>query len=613
MSSCIVVPKEKIRTITPQVSISYGQEETVYKVIYCDNNSGNHSVNHAAGESEFLNPISRPETLHNANHIPAVKPFTLEENTPLTDMRGLIDPKITGWWGTGFSAETENPVGDGYTFADPPCLDIGFGGDERSIKSWEIFGESERLAAAATNETPAIPYLDAEFPVEFTIEAFKVNDINPFFRRTYRNDRFDCVVSFMPDGNAPSYLTDIIPAFDNGYIKDVSSLKITLLKWNLPNKISKIYRCYDNIVENYGAEDLKSFECTHEIKGNGEIAFGLVSGACSVKLYNRERRFDIGYLADMACLNRQVIPFLSTGAGAPRKLGTYFIKEWNISQDDMFVECKGNDRLLGFQDLKFDGLAPQQDQSGGDIKIPLGGIFEIVLDAANNLYDKRFAYDVDGALYDNDFLVCPYLKRDTFWATLQRLCEASLSYVYVDSEDKILIKSLFGAAAPLSGITDGDAAAQISPSNAFSIKIPNFADMQAGNIEVPYFDIIKDGNEVSFEKQIYSDGGVKPDLGAYIHGDCELIQDSALAQKIAEMIKEVYKIGTKSATAQWRGKEKLKLFDICKLTDRFKGEGFYTVSSIKNIVKGGFKQEIKGILQQSEKPGTYEGGYKIKE
>ena len=56
---------------------------------------------------------------------------------------------------------------------------------------------------------------------------------------------------------------------------------------------------------------------------------------------------------------------------------------------------------------------------------------------------------------------------------------------------------------------------------------------------------------------------------------------------------------------EWRGKETFNLFDNYNVTDRFGGESGYMAMSIKSMVEGGFKQEVKGLLKSVESIGTH--------
>ena len=81
----------------------------------------------------------------------------------------------------------------------------------------------------------------------------------------------------------------------------------------------------------------------------------------------------------------------------------------------------------------------------------------------------------------------------------------------------------------------------------------------------------------------------------YTHPDCELIQSEALAKQIRSRLKELYQTGTRSATATWRGAEKLDLLQTAEIKGRYGDGEAYMITQIKNTVDGGFKQEIKGV------------------
>ena len=86
---------------------------------------------------------------------------------------------------------------------------------------------------------------------------------------------------------------------------------------------------------------------------------------------------------------------------------------------------------------------------------------------------------------------------------------------------------------------------------------------------------------------------------------CELIQSKDLAERIAARVMAIYPSGTRTVTSEWRGNEQLNLFDNCDVKDHFGGKSRYMLTSIKNSIDGGFKQEVKGIRKKKIIEGSY--------
>ena len=61
----------------------------------------------------------------------------------------------------------------------------------------------------------------------------------------------------------------------------------------------------------------------------------------------------------------------------------------------------------------------------------------------------------------------------------------------------------------------------------------------------------------------------------------------------------------RTVTSEWRGDERLNLFDHCDVKDRFGGKAQYMLTSLKNSIDGGFRQEIKGIRKRKINEGSY--------
>ena len=666
---------EKIRQIEARVEVSYGNEEIAGALDY---------------QSPDANPISRFECLYNNKHTPEVTAFTLEggEDNALSAKRGLIDPEITGWWSTSLSGNvlTEN---NGYAFDDIPVLKIDLG-TARPIKLLQIYGDPKltefpvkvnislyRTGTGEGNETPVQVYSYDHINTETGVE-----------RITWNID----LLSVMSEAEKSSV------GLENGYITGITDIHVKILEWNKPQRVSKIYRCYDDIIERYEMNELKSFECVRELPNTGEISYGLVSGSCSATLLNNKgRKFDLGYLSEMAHINRRIIPFINK-----EKLGSFYIKEWDIEQDDMFVKCSGNDRLMDFQDITFEGCMP----SPGNEIMSFKDLFARVLDSAKKNFVKGFSYEIDDKL--SQFDIEPYLPRESVWDVLQMLCEASMSYVFVDKNDVIQVKSEMAKLADLNCTTSEENGSVIvtykdkpdeikdnvesqltvDPDNAFSINVPFFADIESNQVEIGYYrKVIKEdqelyresgvsasvndtvtkiievdkfcqiskvsysgveyfinegltvekfnnsdfiyclsfkvqkvndndnylvyGQEITFEKQALVVKNKKSleenALSLYTHPNCELVQSKSHAIDIAAGIMRLYRSGTRTVTSEWRGEQKLNLLERFNVKDRFGGEAKYMITSIKNSVDGGFKQEVKGIRKEQIRKGTYSG------
>lgn len=619
-----------VRKIDARVDIAYGNEEIADALKF---------------ESKDKNEISNYNSLFNNRNAPAVKAFTLEGNdeNKLSCGRALIDPEIVGWWSTKFSSanaediELRNTDGESvysYPFAEPPTLAVDFG-SPRPVKTLQVFGD---------------PKL-GEYPTRFAVSLYRGNDL--YVRKEFANTEVKADIRLAEVGAEENGA--------DGYIQGITKMAVEILAWNKPHRLSKIYRCYDDIIERYDSDELKCFECIRELPNTDEIAYGLVSGSCSVTLYNKDRKFDRGYLKELMHINKRVVPYING-----TKLGSFYIKEWDISQNDMFVKCDASDRLLDFRDIMYEGRMPR---TNGE-KLTFKALFEDVLKNAGNSLLRAFSYSVDERL--DKWSIEPYLPRKSVWDVLQMLCEASMSFVYVGKDDVIYVKS------ELMQRQTSETNIEIKPENAFSVDIPFFADVEAERVKIPYFrkvvkpdkelyrindfeasenetveipvefdkfceidrveyakieyllsknqfelkkidnsdfkynvtfvvkdmegdkkDLVVYGKETTFEKQelaMPEDTQSKSVAdGLYTHPDCELIQSEALAKQIRSRLKELYPTGTRSASAQWRGEQKLDLLQTAKIKGRYGDGEKYMIMQIKNTVDGGYKQEIRGV------------------
>lgn len=476
---------ENVRKINANVDIYYGNEET--------------SEIKSTSATQINTPTDLNGIYRSTNHL-KFKPFTLEGSFSLGENRAIIDK--FGWWGTVLSSEIAQGENI-YPFPDNdlPCLVMEFAGS-RIIRKIDVFGDSG---------------LD-EFPSRFKLTMYDDN-LSVVYCKTFSNQQACSQILLQEDG---SYLAD-----DNKRLIKVRSIKLTLLAWNKPKRLSKIYRFYDDIMETYKFEDIKEFEVTHEKVNNGTIKYGLCSDSCTVSLYNKDRKFDRGYLRNMIHLNKLIVPHVDS-----KSLGFFYIKEWSFSQDGMFVKCSANDRLLDFQTINYPGRMPYRatdivDTSEWSVedteslrveqatqKVTFYQLFKEVLEyAAASAYMKKFEYTIAPAL--KDYTVTPFIRKDTVWTVLQKLCDATLSHIYINENDVLIVETTLPAKSPappvllrsvnrysISGLevddtpmpmlsataeSKDDELIKINTSNAFAMDVPYFADMVANEVDIAYF------------------------------------------------------------------------------------------------------------------------------
>ncbi len=250
-------------------------------------------------------------------------------------------------------------------------------------------------------------------------------------------------------------------------------------------------------------------------------------------LNNKGRKFDVGYLKDLAHINKRVVPYING-----EKLGSFYIKEWDISQDSMFVKCEASDRLLDFQNLMYEGRMPHK----ADEKCTFALLFKQVLESAGKHFVKGIKYDIDETLEQTPeqtlerLEIEPYLPRKSVWDVLQMLCDASMSFVYIDKNDVICVRS------ELFERNKGNIKAEINTDNAFGINIPFFADMETNKVEIPYYRKV-----VKTEQELYRINDFEANEGQDVTVSVEL--DKFCEIEKVECFGIEYKFGQNNLTA----------------------------------------------------------------
>ena len=559
-------------------------------------------------ETSSDSAISHPHEVYQTNLAPTVKACTLDGNAIMDGTFQMMDDScIIGWWSGELSKK------DG-TFDTPPSLEVFF--IDRPIASWMIIGDSKL----------------GQYPVDFKLE-YKLNDT--------------VVETKEITGNTESQLK----VYTNQ--SDITSIKITITKWSKGNAVVKLLKFFDMLSETYEGSDLQSFEVNEEM-GSIDANYNLSSDTMTVSIYNKERKFNVGYLKNLLILDRKVKPYIGiekNGVVEYTSLGTFYSDEWKVDQDGQWVKCTAVDRLIRLQNKIYVGYQLAY-------KVTLYDIAYDIL-TKSGFKDKEFI--ISESLKDTT-IPSAFMPKQSVWDALQEIAYTGLCKVFIDREDRINI--LAETDEPI------DTNLEINPSNMFSyssnILLTEFANriaveycdveisedvveaastwitLKAGevvevtldfNLDIAYAEIsinsenitisnfqaginactVTLANEQDKQRQgtltvkgnaidvtyktltIQDDDSVR-DYGTfeYKHPSTQLIQSSTQAKKLAQTLLARMKAGEGVVTSVWRGSPTIKVGNKYKCRDQYGDINDFTCEYNKITFDGGLKQETRG-------------------
>ncbi len=578
----------------------YGKVE----IIYADEELTRDARIDVSGNSE----ISNPTDVYKNPYEPTVKACTMDGNSTMDGTFQMMSNKhIVGWW----SGKLADSKGE---FSQKPYIELSF--VMRPIIYWRILGDSKLN----------------QYPVDFVVE-YKRNGVVVKTEKVMDNTNFDIILQ--------------------PRVADITSIRMTINKWNTPNSCAKILRFFEKVYETYEGQDLQSFEVGEELS-SAEANYNINSDSMSVSIYNENRKFDKGYLRSLMLLDRKLIPYIgveNNGKIEYTQLGIFYSDTWDISQDSQWVKCMATDRLLRLQKRMYVGFPLVENVS-------LYEITEDILQKAGLIAEE---YIISDNLKDI-VIGMALLPKTTIWDALQEIANAALCKIFVDRYNRIVIMSEKDGAL--------DSAIEITPSNAFSymsnISLTDFSN----SVTIEYFDIsvsediidvveaeIKlepkenktftfdytsevantiaisnnamvkiisftsgvnsclceldnnsdveqtvvitiSGNAINIDSRTIT---IKDDDSILTYGlvECshtasELVQSYEQAEYIATILLAKTKAGEGSITAEWRGNPELEIGLAFNLIDRFEDNEKLLCEYNKFTYDGGLKQETRG-------------------
>ena len=405
-------------------------------------------------------------------------------------------------------------------------------------------------------------------------------------------------------------------------------------------------KCYDNQTEIYDGGEIQSIEIDRQLPDSeGDISYGIVSNSMKATILNVERKFDVGYLKDVSFGGKRVIPYISVN-GKEQKLGTYYVAEWDVPIDNSWAEFSANDRLYSLQNLMYTGFFPEKDTVTGKFKTEsmyriIETVFEqinenVIVQLGNKVYyaseaiakldELRRHYGVAGD--ENDFTSMgrllykmqqhienggvliegvdweyldwevsdPYLERQSFWDVLDNIAKSSLSVIYMDRQDRLVMHSDFtderhfyldgkvycytigGQYRELSDVAPMSFGDAITASNSFSLSKPRKQKGLATQVSTNY-------TIYSFDND---NTGQESELITYYIKDLEPVAETEQTLEYNIYVPQY----ANKLSCQYKG-DAINLID-----DEFQEVGnrrFFKIAVDKNQAKRGDSCTIKGI------------------
>ncbi|MCM1441760.1 MAG: hypothetical protein NC131_21495 [Roseburia sp.] len=371
--------------------------------------------------------ISHPDEVFHLPSEPTVKACTIDGNSTMDGTFQMMGDDLTvGWW------SNKGADGNG-VYATKPYIEISF--TMRPVIYWRVIGDKKLN----------------QYPVDFTLQYKKNGTI---------------VKTETIKGNTEVEIVTVPK------VEDITSVRMTIEKWSAPNAVAKILRFFERVYESYEGDSLLSFEVGEELCSS-EGNYNINSDSMTVSIYNEERKFDKGYLRTLMLLDRKLYPYIGIekdGEIEYKPLGIFYSDEWDIPQDSQWVKCTATDRMMRLQIKTYVGFPLIENVS----------LYEIAEDILTKMGLSAAEYQITDRL--KDFVVdTALLPKTTGWDALQEIANAGLCKVFVDRENRIVIKC--------EDETPQRTPTEVNPGNMFSYKSNITLTDFSNSVSVDYCEI----------------------------------------------------------------------------------------------------------------------------
>lgn len=557
--------------------------------------------------------ISHKEEVILQYDTPEIKACTMDGLATMDGTYQMQDFELVqGWWSNTLSGQNGE-------FIEPyPWLKAEF--VPRPIISWIISGDNKL----------------GQYPVDYDLIIY---------------NQADAELARIEIRNNTEMIKEIVLV---NPVAQATKIQMILKKWSHGRTKAKILNFFNVVEEIYEGLDLKEFEVLEEIGTGAEIKFGIKSGTTSITILNTDRKFDRGYLKDLAVLDRKVIPYIGiedNGKVSYTRLGTFYSDEWDVPQNSQWVKAKCVDKLMRLQDKTYNGYPLTENAT----------LYEMAVDVLESVGYTKELYSIDKELKD---MVVPkaFLEKQSVWEALESIAIAGMSNIYIARDDTLVIEKedavydigeyeikpnrlfdyrrnskltnfanlvevkytdvqideaesdayegihVIDANGELAisveySINIADAVLDISPS--VGIEIVSFSSginagafvLKNNKADLVVLNIKIKGRRVRLSKQtvtIKDEESIrKYGVQDYKCGESELIQTYEQAEFIGEYVLERLKVMNTSLVIKWRGDPLLETNNIFTCQDRFGDTAKYINKYNRYLYDGGLKQDTK--------------------
>ena len=322
--------------------------------------------------------------------------FSLHENDLSGDYHPLpANQEISvGWW----SATLCSGAG---VFISPPVLTITH--SARTVSDLLVVGDDKL----------------GEYPTWFVIRLYSEGDV---LQHT----------EAVNTGSSVTWSKSITP------VPDIVKQTLTITKWNQPNAVAKIAQFYTSVEQTYYSEDgdivdLQVLE-EREFVGTTIPQGNVSSNELVLRLNNSDHAFSPGNYASPLygeLLNNRAIrawlgvDMVPSGVRVWYPLGTFYSRDWNAPEDEIWAEVRGYDALDRLKQTEFSVSEVYEDITLHDLAVI------VFSDAGLTAAD----YNIDTAL-DTAAHTVAYAWFDTMShrEALRRIAAAALGQLYCDRD-----------------------------------------------------------------------------------------------------------------------------------------------------------------------------------
>lgn len=228
----------------------------------------------------------------------------------------------------------------------------------------------------------------------------------------------------------------------NKQVEEYSGHNITIPNWNTPNSPMIITGIFAELEIEINKANLVNL--SRRISNKSDIKYpqyGVISNHGNINIIDIDETV-LDLIIQQAIGENKIDLYINnTTTGLQEKIASFYTKEWSYDNDNRQVSLTIKDLLEQWQNINVDAINYVPTVSEPQpLSFAYEELYNITIANGFDMLSLDELDDTTKMLLTNTIIEYPLLESDNLWGEWDKLCQATQSHIYVDSNGIVIFK-----------------------------------------------------------------------------------------------------------------------------------------------------------------------------